>query len=84
MITQTLAAVTATLVAVGILFQLVTVARLGTRIVRSRLARTRKSRPVRPSAKPTPATVKPRSARRRCRDYRTALRAIGRCAQTAA
>jgi hypothetical protein len=86
MLTQTLSAVAATLVAVGVLFQLVTVARLGTRIVRSRLARTRGSLPARPHVNPIPvsATIKPRSTRRRCRDYRTALRAIGRCAQAAA
>ena len=87
MLTQTLSAVAATLIAVGVLFQLVTVARLGTRIVRSRLARTRRGAlPVRPHAKPMQpsASATPRSTRRRCRDYRTALRAIGRCARAAA
>jgi hypothetical protein len=87
MLTQTLSAVAATLVAVGVLFQLVTLARVGARILRSRLARTRReSLTVRQPAKSPPAiaTTAPRITRRRCRDYRTALRASGRCAPAAA
>ena len=63
------------LVALGIAFQLATLARVGTRIVR-----TRRSRRAAPASRSHPATLTPKTARvparRRCRDYRTAVRAV--------
>ena len=71
MIANTLTAVLSVLVVTGVTLQFVAASGLGVRIVRRKLARRAAPTPV-PRAAVTPA---PRpTARRRCRDYRLALR----------
>jgi len=79
MTTEIAAAVLFAVVAAGVLFQVVALARVGGRIARVRLAR-RIARWRKQLAKLAPAATRPATTlrslpRRRCRDYRTALRA---------
>ena len=75
MLAQTVTVVVSLLVAGGLAFQLVTLARVGAKIARPK---------HRPQAVPVVSAPverpRPRIARRRARDYRTALRAVSRAA----
>jgi hypothetical protein len=70
MTTHILANVVFFTVAIGVAFQVFTVARLGHRIAARRLTALSKQSPSTKSPRPAPAR---RVARRRCRDYRVAL-----------
>ncbi len=74
--THTSSAILFAVVALGVALQLATVSQLGARIVMGRIGRhwnTHTPKPAAVGSNPAP-TARQTAARRRCRDYRTALR----------
>lgn len=77
MTANTLSGIAFALVATGVLFQIVTLTRVGARVARKWNRARPASRTLKVATTPAPV-AQPRLTRRRARDYRQALRAAGR------